>query len=431
MQISAFPHLNLAALPGPDTIARRVFPNGAVGLAYENTVSPSVIVYGWLRVGNVDVPPDKAGLSSFTAAMLTRGTANRSFTELGEQVESLGAVLSTGGFGHTTRFTIKCLAEDLPVLLDMLTDCLFQPAFPSEYVEKRRGEILTAIEQRQTNTQAMSSMAFSELMFPNHPYSSSSLGYQHTVSGLTRADMDAFYRRCYGAQGMGVAIVGGIERQRGLDMLEAALGTWQGASYVQSPLPPVSPISTIQEKRVIIPGKSQSDLILGWLGIKRTDDDFIPVYVADCILGEFGMMGRLGDQVRDEQGLAYYVSTSLDAGLSVGPWSAAAGVDPGNVERAVQGILQEVRRLIVEPVEPDELDDNKSYIIGSIPLQLESNEGIAAQLAEIEVYQLGLDYMQRFPAMIAAVTDQDVMRVAHTYLNPQAFVLAVAGPASE
>jgi zinc protease len=139
-------------------------------------------------------------------------------------------------------------------------------------------------------------------------------------------------------------------------------------------------------------------------------------------------MGRVGEHVRDEQGLAYYVYTTLDAGLGPGPWAAAAGVAPENVERAVEGILDEIRHLQSEPVAEEELVDNKSYLIGSLPLRLEGNEGIAAQIAEIELYQLGLDHVQRFPSQIAALTAEDVMSVAQQVLNPDAYVLAVAGP---
>jgi zinc protease len=420
--------INLASLPGPESIARRIFPNGVVGLAYENLDSPSAVVHGWMRVGSIDVPAEKAGLASLTASMLCRGTARRTFAQINEEVESVGAALRVGSSGHTTRFVLKCLAEDLSFLLDILTGCLYHPTLPPEHIEKLRGQILTAIEQREENTQVQASLAFHELMYPGHPYSVSQLGYRETVTRLTREDVEAFYRDHYGARGMGVVIVGAIPREKGLDTLEAAFGEWQGATYVQPSLPAVGTVDMIREKRVAIPGKAQSNILLGWIGLKRTDPDFVKAYFANCILGEFGMMGRVGEHVRDEQGLAYYVSTSLDAGLGAGPWAAAAGVDPENVEPAIKGILAQVQRLQSESAGKEELADNKSYIIGSLPLRLEGNEGIAAQMTEIELYQLGLDYVQRFPSSISALTAEDVMSVAQEYLNPDAYVLAFAGP---
>jgi zinc protease len=422
------PRLNLSSLPGPETIARRTFPNGAVGLAYENYTSPSVVIHGWIRAGSVDVPPEKSGLASLTSSMLTRGTERRSFAEIGEEIESLGAALSISAGGHTTRFTAKCLAEDLAAVLDVLTDCLYHPLFPSEYLEKRRGEVLTALQQRESNTRAMASLRFGELMYPDHPYGRSRLGYRQTVEGLIRADVAGFYKRCYGAMDMAAVIVGAIPKERGLDVLQEAMGGWRGANHTQTALPPVAPITDVQVARTEIPGKAQSDLVLGWVGVERKDPDFIKAYVADCILGQFGMMGRIGSQVRDRLGLAYYAYTSLDAGFGPGPWAVIAGVAPENVDRAIEAILSEARRLREETVDAQELADSKAYIIGSMPLRLEGKEELAGQIANMELYQFGLDHLQRLPAMIDALSAQDVLEVAQKLINPAAYVLSVAGP---
>lgn len=426
--IAGWPQINLSSLPGPETIARRVFPNGAVGLAYENWSSSSVVMHGWVRAGSVDVPPAQAGLASLTSSMLTRGTERRSFAEIGEEIESLGAALSISAGGHTTRFTAKCLAEDLAPILDVLTDCLYHPLFPSEHLEKRRGEILTALQQRENSTRVMASLRFGELMYPDHPYGRSQSGYRETVEGLTRADVEAFYSRCYGAMGMAVVLVGAVPKEQGLDVLQGALGDWRGADHTQAELPAVEPVAEIQVAHTQIPGKTQSDLVLGWIGIERKHPDFVKVYLADCILGQFGMMGRIGEQVRDKLGLAYYAYTSLDAGLGPGPWAAMAGVAPENVDRTIEAILDQAVRLCEEPVDGQELADNKAYIIGSAPLRLEGKEELAGQIANMELYQLGLDYLQRLSATIEALTAQDVMEVAQKLIHPSAYVLSVAGP---
>ena len=140
-------------------------------------------------------------------------------------------------------------------------------------------------------------------------------------------------------------------------------------------------------------------------------------------------MGRLGENVRDEQGLAYYAFSRMEAGLGPGPWMAVAGVNPQNVEQAVESILVELRRLRDTPVESDELDDVKAYLTGSLPILLETNEGVARSLLDMELYDLGLDYLQRYPGLIEAITAQEVQEAARTYLNPEAYALAIAGPA--
>lgn len=423
--------LDISALPGPETIAQRTFANGVTGFAWENFSSPSVVVHGWLWVGSIDERAEQAGLSGLTASMLTCGTERRTFAQIGEEIESLGASLSVHSGGHTTTFTAKCLVEDLNPVLDILTDCLYHSTFPSEHMEKRRGEILTALQQRAYNTQQMASLRYHELLYPNHPYGRSSLGYEGTIGNLTRADVETFYKEHYGTQGgrhAGVVIVGAVSVEQGLDVLESALGTWQGTKHVQAPLPEVSPVAQIRQARTTIPGKTQSDIVLGWVGLERKDADYFAAYVANCILGQFGMMGRIGDYVRDEKGLAYYSYTTLDAGLEAGPWSAIAGVAPENVEAATGAILEEIVRIRREPVGEEELADAQAFLIGSLPLRLEAKESVAAQIAHMQVHQLGLDYLHHYPQHIKAVTAQDVMDVTKKYLDPDAYAISVAGP---
>lgn len=423
--------LNVDSLPGPERIARRGFPNGAVGLAYENFSSPSAVVHGWLWAGSVDEPPDRTGLASMTASLLTRGTEQRTFAQLNEEIESVGAVLTFASTGHTTRFTVKCLVEDLPLLMEILSDCLFHPTFPERYVERRRGEVLTAIEQRQHNTEAMASLRFGEEMYPDHPYGRSQFGYHKTIERISRDDIDAFYRAHFCAQGMAAIIVGAVPAQAGLDILQDTLGEWQGAGPVHLPLAPVQPIDAPRQVFTPIPGKTQSDIVLGWIALTRRDPGFLPAYLANCVLGQFGMMGRLGQHVREEAGLAYYAYSSLEAGIGPGPWAVIAGVAPSDVDRAVEAMMVEVARLRDQSVEADELADNVAYIVDSLPLRLEGNEGIAAQIANMELFGLGLDYPQRFPALLGAISAEEVRAVTERLTDPQAFVLSVAGPNTE
>jgi zinc protease len=168
---------------------------------------------------------------------------------------------------------------------------------------------------------------------------------------------------------------------------------------------------------------------MGWPGLARRDPDYMAAHLANTVLGVFGMMGRLGESIREEQGLAYYCYSQLQAGLGQGPWAAVAGVDPVHVEQAVDSVCREVARLRDEPVPADELADSQSYLAGSMPLHLETNEGVANALLDMERYDLGFDYLQRYAGLVGAVTVDDVRRAAQKYLDPERYALAVAGPA--
>lgn len=416
------------AVPGPRTIAREVLPNGIVVLAYENFSSPSVVLSGLLWAGAVDEPPDRAGLAAFTAEMLTRGTVHRTFHEIYEAIESAGASLDIGAGYHTTGFSLKALAEDLPALLEILADVLRNPTFPEGEVEKVRGEILTDLQEREHDTRRMAGLRFRETLFHGHPYGRSVDGYRETVQAITREDLAAFHRTFYSPERMIVAVVGAIPAERAIEAIRRILGDWTAQRPASQPVPPPSRPEGWAHVHTPIPAKTQMDLVMGTVGVARRDPDYYAAALANSILGVFGMMGRLGDRVRDRDGLAYYVYSRLDAGLAPGPWSVIAGVAPEHFHRAVEGIRTEIRRLRERRVPAKELDDNKSFLIGSLPLRLETNEGIAGALVDIELFELGLDYLERYPEIIASLTAAEVQEVIRKYLDPDRMVLSTAGP---
>lgn len=417
------------ALPGPDDVTRRQFDNGIVALVRENHTNQAAVIAGYLPVGAMDETAEQSGLSAFTAGCLMRGAQKRSFGQIYEQIESVGALLNIGGGTHTTGFGGKSLIEDLPLLLDVLADVLQNPSFPPQEVERLRGQILTDLEQRQNNTRAMANLKFYELAYPQtHPYSRSAGGYLETIAALTRDDLQRFHQQGYGAQGMVIAIVGAVHTGQALAQIEAAFGGWQGQVNQRSPLPLAGRSKGLVRQQIDMPKKSQTDLVMGLPGPARAEPDYLHVALANSILGIFGLMGRLGERVRTQQGLAYYAYSQVTGGLGPGAWKMAAGVDPQNVERTIESIRDEVRRLRDTLPEAEELVDNQTYITGSLPLHLETNGGVAATLLDIEMYDLGLDYLYGYHDRIHAITTQDVQAAARKWLDPDNLAIGLAGP---
>jgi len=228
------------SIPGPDDITRYELPNGIVVLVRENHNSPSVVIRGFLRVGAYDERPEQAGLSAFTAAALTRGTVNRTFEQIYEELEAVGASVGISGGTHTTGFGAKSLVEDLPLVLDILADALRYPTFPREEVEKLRGEIITDLEERAHDTRRMANLTFHELAYPKeHPYSRSLAGYIETIGKLSRDDLAEFYAGGYGPQGMVIVVVGAVET--GDALAPSAIGGATPTSASRSPRSSVSP----------------------------------------------------------------------------------------------------------------------------------------------------------------------------------------------
>jgi zinc protease len=140
------------------------------------------------------------------------------------------------------------------------------------------------------------------------------------------------------------------------------------------------------------------------------------------------MMGRIGEVVRDKAGLAYYAYSNMSGGLGPGPWTVSAGVNPENVERAIDLIKSEIHRFVTESVTAEELSDNKSSAIGRLPLALESNAGVAGALLNLERYNLGLDYYRQYAGLVQAVRVEEVLATAQKYFDPDKLAIAIAGP---
>jgi len=417
------------ALPGPDDITRVELSNGCVVLARPNFNSPSVVVTGFLQVGALFDPDEKLGLANFTAAALMRGAGRRSFQEIYNALESAGAGLGFDGGTHTTGFSGRALVEDLDLLLDLLSDSLRCPTFPEEQVRKLKTQLLTGLALRAQDTGDMASLAFDELVYAGHPYSRPEDGQPETVERITQEDLAHFHRRHYGPRGMVVAVVGGVDPQEAVQKVAQYLGDWENPDQPPPPeLPPLSPLAETTLRRVEILGKSQADIVMGAAGPHRRSPDFLAAALGNNILGQFGMMGRIGEAVRQQAGLAYYASSSLGAGPGPGPWSIAAGVDPEDIDTAVELVRAEIARFVNEPVSAEELADSQENFIGSLPLAMESNGGVAARLLSLERYGLGLDYYRRYPDLVRAVTPEDVLQAARRYLDPDRLAIAVAGP---
>jgi zinc protease len=420
---------SLNSLPGPNDIYREVLPNGITVLARPNFNSPSVVVAGFFEAGALFDTDEKLGLAEYTVLSLMRGTKKRTFDEIYNVLESVGAGLGFNTGVHKSGFNGRSLTEDLPLLLNLLSEALITPIFPKAEVEKLRAQLLTGLAIRAEDTSDMASMVFDNILFKDHPYSRPEDGFPETIKRIKRDDLVKFHREHYGPRGMVIAVVGGVKPEDAVKQVKRALGGWQAKGQKETfALPPLKPLKKTVSKHHRIAGKSQSDLIIGTNGPRRRDPEFMSASIGNNILGQFGMMGRIGDVVREKSGLAYYAYSSLSAGLGPGSWEVSAGVNPQNVKKASDLIQDELKRFVHESVTPDELADTKANFIGRLPLSLESNGGVANALLNIERHQLGLDYYHRYQDLVNEVTAEDVLTTARKFIDPARLVIAAAGP---
>ncbi len=420
--------MTIHSFPGPDDIVRRELPNGIVVLFRPNMNSLSVVVTGYLSAGAIFEPDDKLGLAGFTALTLMRGTAQHDFQQIYDRLESSGASLGIDGGTHSAGFYGHALAEDLDLLTETLAETLRQPAFPTDQVERLRDQLLTGLAIRAQDTSEMAALAFDEIVYAGHPYRRPEDGYPETIRAIRREDLAAFHAEHFGPREMVISIVGGVASEQALDSVTRFLGDWENPKQPAQPdLPPLKPLGETISRQVNIPGKSEADIVMGVAGPPRNSPDFLAASLGNNILGQFGMMGRIGESVRERSGLAYHASSSLSGGIGPGPWLFIAGVDPKNLEKVIALISQEISRFVNEPVTSEELADSQANYIGRLPLSLESNAGVASALLNLERYKLGLDYYQRYPDRIRAISAEEILETAQRYLHPDRMAITTAG----
>jgi len=417
------------SLPGPKDIHKAVLSNGITVLARSNFNSPSVSVGGYLPAGAIFESDEKLGLADFVASSLMRGTKTRSFDAIYNELESVGASLGFDSGVHNTSFGGRSLVEDLPLMFKLLSESLQSPAFPKDEIKRLRAQFLTGLAMRSQDTSEMADMAFDQMLFDGHPYSRPSDGYPETVQSITRKDLQEFHRLHFGPRGMVISIVGAIHPKKAVEVAEKFLGGWQVPGQVDAPLlPPHKPVRKPMKRHHTIAGKSQTDLLMGSVGPSRKDPEFLSASLGNSVLGQFGMMGRIGDVVREKSGLAYYAYSALDSGTGPGRWDVAAGVNPSNLKKAIDLIDKELRRFVKSGVTKAELSDSQENYIGRLPLSLESNSGIVSALLNIHRFDLGMDYYQRYESMVRAVTRDEVLETARKYIDPDRLVISTAGP---
>ncbi len=418
------------SIPNSKNITRSRLDNGITILAYENPAVQSVNIIASIHAGSIYELPAQNGLASLAAGALMTGTATRDFDQIHGALEDIGADLGFRGHLHKLGFSGKSLAEDLPTLIDVANDALRYPTFPDDHVERLRGERLTWLQYSNFDTRYRASKAMREALYPDsHPYHYGAAGSENTVKRIDASELRGFHAKYFGPRDMILVIVGAVNAENAVELASDAFGDWRNDSQ-----PAVRQVErparngTSQQQLVVVPGKTQSDICMGVLGPARLAEDYLPAQLANSILGEFGMMGRIGKSVREEKGLAYYAYSRLGGGHGPEPWSVSAGVNPENVDLAIASVLEEIKRLTSESVSDDDLADNQSYFTGRMPLRLESNEGIASDIHGMVSFGLGLDYLANYKETVFRIGQDDLLAAAQRYLGAHDMVIAVAGP---
>jgi zinc protease len=408
---------------------RQRLRNGAIVIAKPSRVTPAVTVSMSVRAGSAEDPPGLDGAAHFLSRVIDRGTESRSGEELADLLDSRGVSLTVSAMRHTFVVSCTCLSEDFSTIVALLADILMNPSLPEREIETRRGEIVTAIRQDQDNPAMVAIEEELALLYPGgHPYGRRLKGTIESVERIGRADLLAVHRARFTPADLVVVAVGDVDAARVAEEADRAFGEWSGEPALPAEVP--SPPAVAERRQAVFPmmNKSQADIAYGFNAIARRDPAYYACSLMNNVLGQYAMGGRLGDNIRERQGMAYYVFSAFEPNLGEGPLVIRAGVNPANVDRTIAAIDSEVRRMAEGGVTADELAASRRYLIGSMPRTLETNAGIASFLLSCEQFDLGMDHDTRLPALLGAVTLDEVNALAKRFLVPERATVTIAGP---
>ena len=409
--------------------ARAVLPHGVVVIAKETGTIPAVTISLVIRAGSIHDPADAPGAVHLLSRVIDRGTATRSAATIAEDLDSRGIALAVGVTRHAVSLVCSCLAEDFEPVFALLGDIVMSPSFPADELGIRKAEVTTAIRQDEDNPAVRATESLMGLLYPDpHPYGRRIKGTSGAVEALTRDRLVGLHARRFAPGELTAVVVGDVPVGRATDVAARAFEGWDVPPPEPLTVSPAAPATG--RRRLVIPmmNKAQADVAYGFIAVTRSDPSYYACWLMNNVLGQYSMGGRLGDSIRERQGMAYYAFSNLDANVVEGPLTIRAGVSPANVDRAVSSIDEEVGRLAREGITPQELSESQQYLIGSMPRALETNMGIAGFLQTAEFFGLGLDYDLRLPGFLLAVTLDDVHTAARRLLDPDRATVVIAGP---
>ena len=407
------------------TAKRTVLNNGMVLLTSEQRALPMVSIELLIEAGSRYEAADQAGLANLTSKLLIYGTKQRTAVQISDTLDFIGASLEAGSGQDTTSVSLTVLKKDLTTGLELLADVLTQSTFPQAEIDRQKQAIIASIRAAEEEPGIVAAKAFAAALFPDSPYGRPVEGSEASVKALQQKSLRDFFARNYRPNRSIIAVVGDVSEQEIAKALNGAFRAWaKGEPSGQALVP-----ANVGESKVLRINKdlTQANIVLGHNGVARGNPDYYALQVMNYVLGGGGFSSRVMDSIRNERGLAYSVYTYFAAEKSHGAFEFIMQTKNETALQAIRIATEEMRRIREQPVAEQELSDAKDYLIGSFPLRFDTNRKVAGFLSQVEYFELGLDYPDRYADLIRKVTRDDVQRVAKQYLQPERLITVIVG----
>ena len=400
-------------------------PGGIDAWLVQEHAVPLIALRFVFEGGSSQNPPGKEGVANFLSSMMDEGAGDLDSHKFQERMEELAFRMSFEDARDGFYGSFETLTANRDPSIEMLRLALNQPRFDADAVERVRKQLLSGLAFAAKNPNRVAGKAWSAQAFPGHPYGLPSDGTPESIAKITRDDLEAFRKRNFARDNLKVVAVGDINAEQ----LGALIDRVFGDLPAKADLTPVATITPEAKERVQVVHMDvpQSVVQFGAPGIARDDDDFMPAFVLNQILGGGGFASRLTEEVREKRGLAYSVYSYLQPYRRAAIFAGGVATKNEEVGRSLDVIRSELRRMAENGPTPEELQNAKDYLTGSFALRFDTNAKIANQLLGFLFEGYGIDYIDKRNALVNAVTLEDVKRVASRLLKADELIVTVVG----
>ncbi len=399
---------------------------GAKVLFVENNMLPMVdvrIVFDAAGSRDGALP----GLAMLTNGLLAEGAAGKDAQQLAESFESVGAQFGNDSLRDMAYVGVRTLTDEqyMNTAINTLADVLVRPDFPRDAFERELARMKVALEARKQSPSDIAEEAFFKAVYAEHPYAMPVGGTDESLENITLQDIEAFYQQYYVASNAITVIVGAVDRKTAARMVDTIFDGLPAGSKPE-PLPPVPDLAQAETVKIDFPSK-QSHIYVGQPGMKRNDEDFFKLYVANHPFGGSGFSSRLVETIREERGLAYSVSSYFSPMRERGPFMMSLQTRADQTDEALQLLRSELDKYVASGPDKDELEDSISNITGSFPLSLDSNSKILGFLAMIAFYDLPEDFLETYIDNIQKVDRSDIREALRNRIDIDHTVTVIVG----
>jgi zinc protease len=408
---------------------RTQLANGLAVLAARHSELPLVSLELLMPAGGQYDPEAQSGLASLTASVLDEGTRQRSAMEIAAAAERLGGYFATGADWDVGFLSTGLLARNRAAAFELLADVTFHPAFPAEEVARLQRQRVAEILRRTQDPSALADDRFLRVLYEGTAYAHPLIGEEESLAALDREALVGFYQRHYGLAGAALIAVGDFDPETLLREAESAFAT-AGPAAPPAPPPEIRPPLRpgISVHIVDRAGAAQTELRMGHPSVARSHPDYPSLVVLNGLLGG-KFTSRINLNLRERHGYTYGASSRFSGRMGPGPFTVSAAVATESTGAAAREVLFELRRIREALVEPEELTETQSYLVGVFPYTMQTIGDLAKRLETLAVFGLPDDYYTRHLERITNVTREDVLDVARRHIDPEHVAVVAVGPA--